>query len=67
MSRPPLLTLDEALPKLLASARVLPQIESVSTFDADGRVLAKDVVSALQVPARQTPHLSPALDHQRQK
>lgn len=50
MSRPPLLTLDEALPKLLASARVLPQIESVSTFDADGRVLAKDVVPALQVP-----------------
>jgi len=44
------LTLDEALPKLLASARVLPEIESVSTFDADGRVLAKDVVSALQVP-----------------
>lgn len=50
MSRPPLLTLDEALPKLLASALVLPQIESVSTFDADGRVLAQDVVSALQVP-----------------
>ncbi|MEY4341518.1 MAG: hypothetical protein RL541_1022, partial [Pseudomonadota bacterium] len=50
MSRPPLLTLDEALPKLLASAQVLPQIESVSTFDADGRVLAQDVVSALQVP-----------------
>jgi len=44
------LTLDEALPKLLASAQVLPQIESVSTFDADGRVLAQDVVSALQVP-----------------
>ena len=50
MSRPPLLTLDEALPKLLASAQVLPEIESVSTFDADGRVLAQDVVSALQVP-----------------
>ena len=50
MSRPPLLTLDEALPKLLASAQVLSQIESVSTFDADGRVLAQDVVSALQVP-----------------
>ena len=48
MSRPPLLTLDEALPKLLASAQVLPQIESVSTFDADSRVLAQDVVSALQ-------------------
>ena len=50
MSRPPLLTLDEALPKLLASAQVLPEIESVSTFDADGRVLAQDVASALQVP-----------------
>jgi molybdopterin molybdotransferase len=50
MSRPPLLTLDEALPKLLAFAQVLPEIQSVSTFDADGRVLAQDVVSALQVP-----------------
>ncbi|MEY4363245.1 MAG: molybdopterin molybdenumtransferase MoeA [Pseudomonadota bacterium] len=49
MSRPPLLSLDDALPSLLARAQVLPS-EVVSTFDADGRVLAQDVVSALQVP-----------------
>jgi molybdopterin molybdotransferase len=50
MSRPPLFTLDEALPPLLAHAQVLTQTQTVSTFDADGRVLAQDVVSALQVP-----------------
>ncbi|MEY3514399.1 MAG: hypothetical protein RL420_1422 [Pseudomonadota bacterium] len=50
MSRPPLLTLDEALPQLLAHAQVLTETQSISTFDADGRVLAQDVVSALQVP-----------------
>ena len=49
MSRPPLLTLDEALPQLLAHARALGRHETVSTFEADGRVLAQDVVSALQV------------------
>ena len=50
MSRPPLLSLDDALPQLLAHAQPLNGAESVSTFDADGRVLAQDVVSALQVP-----------------
>lgn len=50
MSRPPLLSLDEALPQLLAHARALGRHERVSTFEADGRVLAQDVVSALQVP-----------------
>ena len=50
MSRPPLLSLDEALPQLLAHARALGGSETVSTFEADGRVLAQDVVSALQVP-----------------
>ena len=50
MSRPPLLSLDDALPQLLAHAQPLSGVESVSTFDADGRVLAQDVVSALQVP-----------------
>jgi molybdopterin molybdotransferase len=50
MSRPPLLSLDEALPQLLAHARPLQGDDTVSTFDADGRVLAQDVVSALQVP-----------------
>lgn len=50
--RPPLMALDEALASLLAKA--LPKLpsESVATFDADGRVLAQDIVSALTVPPR---------------
>ena len=36
--------------RLLAHAIPLTDAESVSTFDADGRVLAHDVVSQLQVP-----------------
>ncbi len=47
--RAPLRSLDEALQALLAHAGVLPT-EMVSTFDADGRVLAEDLVSSLQVP-----------------
>lgn len=50
--RPPLLPLDEALATLLARATPTLASESVSTFDADGRVLAQDVVSALTVPPR---------------
>lgn len=48
--RAPLRSLDDALAELLAHAVALPGSESVSTFEADGRVLAVDVVSALQVP-----------------
>jgi molybdopterin molybdotransferase len=50
--KPPLLTLDEALARLLAAVEPLPagQVQSVSTFDALGRVLAEDVRSALDVP-----------------
>jgi len=48
--RPPLKSLDAALAELLEFATVLPGVESVSTFDADGRVLAQDIVSALHVP-----------------
>ncbi len=51
VTRPPLLSLGDALAQLLASVRPLGRTESVSTFDADGRVLAEDVVSELQVPA----------------
>ena len=47
----PLRSLDDAMAELLAHAQPLLPAESVSTFDADGRVLAQDVVSALQVPA----------------
>ncbi|MFI4926480.1 MAG: molybdopterin molybdenumtransferase MoeA, partial [Burkholderiales bacterium] len=48
--RPPLRPLDDALLELLAHARLLAGTDSVATFDADGRVLAEDLVSPLQVP-----------------
>jgi molybdopterin molybdotransferase len=48
--RPPLRSLDEALADLLGRARPLAGTERVATFDADGRVLAEDLVAALQVP-----------------
>ena len=50
MTRPAMLSLDDALPQLLAQARALTGVQSVSTFEADGRVLVQDVTSALQVP-----------------
>jgi molybdopterin molybdotransferase len=49
-ARPALRPLDAALAELLGHAAPLAGPETVSTFDADGRVLAEDVVSALQVP-----------------
>lgn len=49
--RAPLKPLDQALAELMASAAPLPGMEAVSTFDADGRVLAQDMVSSLDVPA----------------
>jgi molybdopterin molybdotransferase len=51
-SRPPLMALDEALATLLEKAQPKLTAESVATFDADGRVLAQDLVSALTVPPR---------------
>ena len=50
--RPPLLSLDEALAGLLqaAAAHTIDQIETVSTFDALGRVLAADLRSTIDVP-----------------
>jgi molybdopterin molybdotransferase len=50
MTRPALLSLDDALPQLLAQAHTLTEVQSVSTFEADGRVLAQNVTAALQVP-----------------
>lgn len=35
---------------LLATVQAVPDVEEVATFDADGRVLAQDLVSALDVP-----------------
>jgi molybdopterin molybdotransferase len=49
--RVPLKPLDAALAELLAHALPFSAIESVSTFDADGRVLAQDVMASLDVPA----------------
>jgi molybdopterin molybdotransferase len=49
-ARPPLRPLDDALSELLAYAQPLGATETISTFDADARVLAQDLVSALQVP-----------------
>lgn len=46
----PLMALDDALDQLLAHADTLEGLDLVSTFQADGRVLAQDLVSELQVP-----------------
>ena len=50
--RPSLLSLDEVLTRVLAVARdrVIAEVEKLDTFDALGRVLARGVVSALDVP-----------------
>lgn len=50
LPRSPLKPLDAALAELLGFAVALDGAESISTFEADGRVLAQDLVSALQVP-----------------
>lgn len=49
-ARAPLLSLDEALGRLLAFASPQLAAEQVPVGDADGRVLAQEVVSALHVP-----------------
>jgi len=56
--RAPLKPLDDALALLLGFAVPLTDVEQVSTFDADGRVLAQDLVSALHVP----PHDNSSMD-----
>lgn len=56
--RAPLMPLDEALARLLAQAAPLGRHERISTFEADGRVLAQDVVSPLRVP----PHDNSSMD-----
>ena len=50
MNRPALRSLDEALPLLLGQVQSRLGAQTISTFEADGRVLAQDVVAALQVP-----------------
>lgn len=51
-ARPPLKSLDTALIELLAQVVPVPDVEDLDTFEADGRVLARDLVSELQVPPR---------------
>ena len=48
--RPVLQSLDEALARLLGSVAPLGRTEGIATLDALGRVLAQDVVSAIDVP-----------------
>ena len=45
-----MLTLDDALGRLLGAVASLADVETLSTFDALGRVLRQDVRSALDVP-----------------
>jgi molybdopterin molybdotransferase len=45
-----MLTLDEALSRLLGAIRPLAETERVSTFESLGRVLAEDVRAGLDVP-----------------
>ena len=56
--RSSLRSLDDALADLLSYALPPLAVETVSTFDADGRILADDAISALQVP----PHDNSAMD-----
>ena len=49
-TRIPLRPLDEALAQLLGFVVPIRQSEHISTFDADGRVTAQAVMSALAVP-----------------
>ncbi|WP_180684260.1 molybdopterin molybdotransferase MoeA [Tepidicella baoligensis] len=48
--RPGLMRLEDAIAGLLSSVQPVAQTETVPTFDADQRVLAQDLVSALDVP-----------------
>ena len=47
----PLMSLDDALAIMMSHVQSITAVESVSTWDGDGRVLAQDVVSELAVPA----------------
>ena len=49
-ARAPLKALDVALVELLAQVSTLHGVEEVTTFEADGRVLAQNMLSSLHVP-----------------
>jgi molybdopterin molybdotransferase len=46
----PLMSLDEALNQVLSGVKPLTDIELIPTLDADGRFLAENLLSELQVP-----------------
>ena len=50
MTRPPLLPFDDALERLLSQARAVDEHESVPVMEAHGRVLARAVLSTIDVP-----------------
>ncbi|WUR16120.1 molybdopterin molybdotransferase MoeA [[Empedobacter] haloabium] len=50
MAGAPMLTVQQALDTLLAAARPVAEVERVATLKANGRVLAADQVSTLDVP-----------------
>ncbi|HKO67031.1 MAG TPA: molybdopterin molybdenumtransferase MoeA, partial [Burkholderiaceae bacterium] len=45
-----MLSVEQALEKLLSAARPVSEVEPVDTMQANGRVLATAVVSAIDVP-----------------
>ncbi|MEK7693981.1 MAG: gephyrin-like molybdotransferase Glp [Pseudomonadota bacterium] len=49
-ARPPMLTMAQALDALMAGVRPITDSETVDTLQANGRVLAAGVTSALRVP-----------------
>lgn len=51
MNKQALIALDDALLQLLGGLQPLASPEMVSTFDADGRILAEDVRAELNVPS----------------
>jgi molybdopterin molybdotransferase len=50
MNQPGLLSVDDALAKLLAGARPVAEVEEVPTLQASGRVLARAQTSTMDVP-----------------
>jgi molybdopterin molybdotransferase len=50
MNRTPMLSVEQALERLLAAARPVTDTEQVDTMQATGRVLAAAVVSSIDVP-----------------
>lgn len=52
MNKPAMLTVQQALDHMLAAARPIAGAQSIDTLQANGRVLAEDQVSQLNVPPR---------------